>query len=181
MDNTSVNPFNAFLIREVTRLYNARDFARLQERGISRKVAENIVNLPVKIAEKVSHFSADTGSVYFDEGHLMKVIQYVQVEDHRDTLIGHLIEMGASQAMLVELTGMDPESFRSRRRELGLPKAAAGRPSALNEDEAIRVLNAWQRHQTEQDILVRYYKVGMETRINLGRVWQHLQTVNVEA
>lgn len=179
MESSFSTSVNAFFIREATKLYNNRDFDRLREMGLSPKTAKVIADLPIRITERLACFRAAACSLkVVSEDHILMLIQHVQHEDRRDILTDQLIQMNASQAMLADLLGMDANDYRNRRRALGLPKACAGRPTALTEEESVRTHSALHRHCDEKDILIKFYKVGMETGIPLARIWQHMQTQN---
>lgn len=177
MESSYGTSANAFLLREATKHYNNRDFDRLREMGLSPKTAKVIADLPIRIAERFACFRAEACSLkVVSDNYILMLIQHVQHEDRRDILTDQLIQMGASQAMLAELLGLDANDYRNRRRALGLPKACAGRPAALTEEESVRTHSALHRHRDEKDMLIKFYKVGMETGIPLARIWQHMQT-----
>jgi len=86
-----------------------------------------------------------------------------------------MIQMDASAAMLEALTGMDIMEYRSRRTRLGLDKATQGRPASLNSDESIVLSQSWTKFNDEQDDMMRYFKVGLDTRLPLNKVWAYMR------
>lgn len=167
---------NAFLIRSVTKAYNYKALDQLDRLGVSLEMAEMISNLPLRDAEKLSLSRGCIGDAKIMEDIVQLKLRNMQHEDSRDKLYDKLIQMGASHAMMYDLSGMDVSEFRARRKKIGLPKASAGRPSALNDSESTSVQNAWHRYKDEEDDLVRLVYVGCETKIPLSRIWQFLKT-----
>ncbi len=168
--------FSAFLIRSITKLFNHRKYDELAELGVNIETAKKISNLPLSDAEKLSFSRGRIGKVLVLDDIIQLKLRHIQHEASRDKLYDKLIQMGASHAMMHELSGMDATEFRERRNHLGLPKASAGRPSALTDNESTQVLNTWQRFKGEEDDLVRLVYVGCETNIPLSRIWQFLKT-----
>lgn len=172
------NDINSFIIQHITRLYNNRDFDGLKQMGLSKTLATRVANLSLWDSARLSEFRVQIGDIFVDEKRLDMMIDHNQHEGAKNILIDHMIKMEASQVMLQELTGIDHEEYRGRRRALDLPKATSGRPPALSEEESIDVHNTWLRYKDEIDGLVRYYYVGLKTKISLSRIWQHMQTQN---
>lgn len=166
---------NAFLIRSVTKAYNHKALDQLDRLGVSLEMAEMISNLPLRDAEKLSLSRGCIGDAKIMEDIVQLKLRNMQHEDSRDKLYDKLIQMGASHAMMYDLSGMDVSEFRARRKKIGLPKASAGRPSALSDSESTAVQNAWHRYKDEEDDLVRLVYVGCETKIPLSRIWQFLK------
>ena len=178
MESNSLNSLNAFVIQYIYRLYKHRDFESLRAIGITRETAQRVANLSLDDVARLENFRAKLAEFKVTESHLQMMITHVQHEGAKDALIDQLINLGASQVMLWELSGIDHVDYRDRRRAIGLPKATAGRPSALTEEESTLVHHAWHKYTDEPDILLRYYYVGLDTQIALSRVWHHLQTPN---
>ncbi|MEW8139471.1 MAG: STY4526/YPO1902 family pathogenicity island replication protein [Candidatus Thiodiazotropha endolucinida] len=177
MERNSTNEeLNAFVINYVTRLYHLRDYETLLSIGLTRQTAERIANMSQIDTLRLEGFPAKIAKVQITERHLDLMIQHVQQEDKKDLLIDQLIELEASHAMLKELTDMDSAEYRERRNALGLPKATPGRPPVLDEQQSTDVHRAWHRYEKYEDNeLMRYYMVAMETRIPLCRIWHHMQ------
>jgi len=168
---------NQFVIQHITRLFNRRDFNELERMGLSKESASSVVNLSMGDSSRLSQFRVQIGDIQVDEKRLNMIIKMNQHEGAKNQLIDQMILLEASQSMLFELTGMDHIEYRERRRALDLPKGSSGRPVALTEAESIAVNDAWFKYN-DDDNLIRYYNVGMETKISLSRVWQHLQIRN---
>jgi hypothetical protein len=123
----------------------------------------------------LSEFPGQLAHLQIREPHLEMMIQHVQQERQKDTLIDQCIQLDASQVMLKTLTGMDSTEYRERRQALGMPKASPGRPTVLNEQESAQVHNAWHHHQGHDELL-RYWHVAIETELSLARIWHHMQS-----
>ncbi len=179
MEHNNLNTaLNAFVINYITRLYQNRDFESLRTIGLSRETARRVANLSLRDSARLGNFRAQIAAIEVTEKHLDMMITHVQHEGAKDEIIDQLIQLGASQVMLWELTGIDHAEYRDRRQALGLPKALAGRPSVLTEEESTAVHNAWHKYAEETDVILRYYYIGLDTQILLSRVWHHLQTPN---
>ena len=176
--NNKFSTLNAFIIQYIYRLYQDRDFESLRAIGLSRETAKRVVNLSLRDVARLENFRAQIAEFKVTESHLEMMINHVQHEDAKNELIDQLIQLGASQVMLWELSGIDPVEYRQRRQTLDMPKATAGRPSVLTEEESTALHHAWHKYAEEPDILLRYYYVGLDTQIVLSRVWHHLQTPN---
>lgn len=177
MEN-NINTLNTFVIQYINRLYKHRDIESLHAIGLSMEMAQRLANLSLEDIARLEGFRAKIAEFRVAEGHLEMMISHVRHEGMKDKLIDQLIQLGASQVMLWELSGVDHVEYRERRQALGLPKASAGRPSALTEEESTAVHTAWQEYEAEQDMLLRYYWIGFDTKIALSRVWHYLQTPN---
>ncbi len=172
------NDINSFIIQHITRLYNKRDFDGLKQMGLSKDSASRVANLPMLASARLSEFRVQIGDIFVDEKRLGMMIDRNQHEGAKNTIIDQMILMDSSQSMLFELAGIEHVEYRDRRKSLDLPKASSGRPSALNEDESIDVYNAWREYLNEEDLLLRYYLIGMKTKISLARIWQYMQIQN---
>jgi hypothetical protein len=172
--NNLNNEFNTFIINHITRLYRIRDFNSLLSIGLSRSAAERVANMAQIDTLRLSEFPGQLAHVQIREPHLEMMIQHVQQERQKDTLIDQCIALDASQVMLKTLTGMGSAEYRERRQALGLPKASPGRPSALNEQESAQVYNSWHRHQGHEELLC-YWHVAIDTDLSLARIWHHMQ------
>ena len=140
---------NAFIINYITRLYQSRDFESLRLMGLSRETAKRVASLSLSDSARLENFRTQIANFQVTERHLYMMINHVQHEGVKDEIIDQLIQLGASQVMLWELTGIDHGEFRDRRQALGLPKATPGRPSALNEEESTAVHHAWHTYTEE--------------------------------
>ncbi|MEN8132069.1 MAG: STY4526/YPO1902 family pathogenicity island replication protein [Pseudomonadota bacterium] len=178
MENNHNNALNTFIIQHIYRLYKRRDFEGLNDIGLSKETAKRVASLSLEDVARLESFRAKIAELRVTESHLEMMIAHVQHEGAKEELVDQLIQLGASQVMLWELSGIDHAEYRERRKTLGLPKASAGRPSALTEEESTALHIAWQRYADEEDILLRYYYVGLCTEISLSRVWNYLQTPN---
>lgn len=106
------------------------------------------------------------------------LVKHIHREGARNKIIDRMILLDASQAMLYELAGIDNSDYRERRRHLNLPRATSGRPASISEEQTTRLHEAWHLHRDEDDMLLRYFKVGVVTRIPLSQAWQHMHSRN---
>ena len=166
--------FNAFIIRFVISAFNEKNVIALQEIGLTPKQLQRLRSMTLDDLERLSNFRTTIANISFDARRLDLMIDHVEREGERDSIINQMIEMGASQAMLEDLAGIDHSDYRNRRRVLGLPKASAGRPAAISEDQALQVYQSWRKHIDEPDNLKRYYFLGLETGIPLAQIWTHM-------
>ncbi|MGD8594568.1 MAG: STY4526/YPO1902 family pathogenicity island replication protein [Gammaproteobacteria bacterium] len=166
--------FNAFIIRFVISAFNEKNHAALQEIGLTPKQLQRLRNMTLDDLGRLSSFRTTVANISFDARRLDLMIDHVESEGARDSIVDQMIQMGASQAMLEDLAGIDHSEYRNRRRVLGLPKASAGRPAAISEDQALQVYQSWRKHADELDDLKRYYFLGLETGIPLSQIWTHM-------
>ena len=178
MKNNNLRNFNAFVIQHIYRLYQDRDFEGLLAIGLSKEAAKRVATLSLDDVARLENFRAQIADFKITEYHLEMMIKHVKHEGAKEELINQLIQLGASQVMLGELAGIQPAEYRERRQAMDLPKASAGRPSILTEQESTRVHHVWHHYAGELDDLLRYYYVGLDTNISLSRIWHHLQTPN---
>jgi len=169
--------YNAFMIQFITKIYNHDKLEYLTQMGVSVELAEMISDLPLKDAEKLARTRGCFGGQgFFKEDIVRLKLRNMKHQESRDRLLDKLIELGASHAMMHDLTGMESIEWRDRRKKLGMPQGASGRPSALNDTESTQVQNTWFRYRDEGDDLLRLIYVGCETGIPLSRIWQFLKT-----
>jgi hypothetical protein len=174
---------NRFVIQYILRLYDSRDIEGLRQMGISFEEAKQIAELSLSDSMRLESFNAPIARVQIAE-HISKILDYIRLEATKDKLIDQLILLEASQPMLMELAGLETREFQQRRRDLGLPKAKAGRPALLNDQEATAVHHAWHEYRTEANRLQRYLYIGIAVKTALGRdvplsqIWYHLRTQN---
>ena len=182
-NKNELKELNRFVIQYILRLYNSRDFESLRQMGISFEEARQVSELSLSESMRLEAFKAPIARVQIAQ-HISKILDYIRQEATKDKLIDQLILLEASQPMLMELVGMDTRDFQQRRRDLGLPKAKAGRPALLNDQEATAVHHTWHEYSTETNLLQRYLYVGMGVKAALGRgvplsqIWYHLRTQN---
>jgi len=177
METNYNSDFNQFVIHHITRLYNRREFIELEKIGVSKSSANTLVNLSVLDSSRLSDFRIQIGNINVDEKQLTMIIKMNQHEGAKNKIIDQMIVQGASHSMLFSLIGMDHIEYRERREALDLSKGISGRPTNLTVDESIAVNKAWEKYKNDED-LIRYYHVGIETTISLSRIWQHLQIRN---
>jgi hypothetical protein len=174
--NNTNEELNTFVINYISRLYHLRDFETLLSIGLTRKTAERIANMSQIDTLRLGGFPAKIANFQITERHLDLMIQHVQQEGKKDVLLDQMIQLDASHAMLKELTGMDSAEYRERRNALDLPKATPGRPAVLDEQQSTDVHKAWHKYSDYEDNeLMHYYMVALETKISLSRIWHHMQ------
>jgi hypothetical protein len=180
-DKNELKELNRFVIQYILRLYGNRDIEGLRQMGISFEDARQLSELSLSDSIRLESFNAPIARVLIAE-HIPKILDYIRLESTKDKLIDELILMEASQPMLMELAGMETREFQHRRRDLGLPKAKAGRPALLNDQEATAVHHAWHEYCHEPNVLQRYLYIGIAVKAALGRgvplsqIWYHLRT-----
>ena len=114
-------------------------------------------------------------TVEFNPRHFDLCVDYIIKESGADEIKDQMIQMEASAAMLEALTGMNIMDYRSRRTRLGMDKASQGRPASLTIDESNSLSQSWLKFNDEQDDMMRYFKVGLDTRLPLNKVWAYLR------
>lgn len=175
-NNSILIEFNHVITRFILDLYHSGEDDALVQLGVSKSTAKELSELSLSSHQRLAKCQQLLGNVAIDEKKLKRLIQYVLHNDNKDNFINKLITMEASQSMLERLAGVEPHEFRQRRNLLDLPKAASGRPALLSDKEAINLTEAWQRHaEHKDDLLLRYYYVGIDTGIPLSRLWNHMQ------
>ncbi len=173
------NEFNAFIILHITRLYNDHDYTSLERMSIKPSLAKEITNMSIGDIERLCNFnSLVCEPPSFDEARFEMLVKHIHREGARNKIIDRMILLDASQAMLYELAGIDNSDYRDRRRYLNLPKATSGRPASISEKQTTLLHEAWGQQRNEEDMLLRYFKVGVATRIPLSQIWQHIHSDN---
>lgn len=174
---TQNNEFNAFMIRYITRLFHDHDFTSLKRMNVKPDLAKEIVNMSVSDSERLSSFSSLICDLpAFDESRFTMLIKYIHREDAKNDIIDRMIKLEASQVMLYKLAAVDPDEYRNRRKKLGLSPAPLGRPGAITEEQTTRLYEAWFLHKNEPDELLKYFKVGIASRIPLSQIWHYMHS-----
>lgn len=174
-NNSLLVDLNNVITRFIIDLYHNGFFDALEQLGVSKSTAKELSELSISNHHRLTKCKQLLGNVFIDENRLKRLMRYIIHNETKDSFINQLIKMQASQSMLERLAGIDHHDFRQRRSLLDLPKAAAGRPAVLNDKEAIGLAKAWQRHaDKENDLLQRYFYVGLDTGIPLSKVWNHM-------
>ncbi|VAW63228.1 hypothetical protein MNBD_GAMMA08-1558 [hydrothermal vent metagenome] len=171
------NEFNAFMIRYITRLYNDHDYASLKRMNVKPDLAKEIANMSVGNSERLSNFNSLICDLpAFDEPRFAMLIKYIHREDAKSDIIDRMVKLEASQVMLYKLAAVDRDEYRDRRIKLGLPQASSGRPATITEEQTARLHEALHIHENEPDKLLRYFKVGVASRIPLSQIWHYMNS-----
>ncbi len=175
--NNNRTELNACLLRRAIEAYNSNDpnqLAEMQAMGFDTALLERISQTTSEVFTQICAF--DIIEVRLDPRRVELLCEFAEREKDARKLINRLIELGASQSMLHELVGLDPREFRNRRKMLGLPAAAQGRPADLTDEQADRLYHAL-RHGPEDfpGPLERYRYLGEETGLPLAQIWTHLR------
>lgn len=177
MENNLVSELNHIIFRYIINLYREDTYTAINQTTLSSDVIENIKSLKMEDFERLSSFKTPIADISFSEKRIQHLLTHIKHESARDDLIDRMIKMDASQAMLEALCGIDHKTFRHRRNQLGMSPASAGRPSALTENQSILVNDLFKKYKEENDVFIRYYKVGLESGFPLSQIWQYMQSV----
>ncbi|MBC8209465.1 MAG: DUF2857 family protein [Gammaproteobacteria bacterium] len=166
---------NTCIVRFIIAAYEANDFRALKQLGLSDKQVKRVIEMPMKQFQRFNAMRTPIAAVEFNPRHFDLCVDYIIKESGADEIKDQMIQMDASAAMLEALTGMDIMEYRSRRTRLGLDKATQGRPASLTSDESITLSQSWMKFNDEQDVTMRYFKVGLDTRLPLNKVWAYMR------
>ena len=126
-------------------------------------------------------FRAQYANIKIDRRSFELGLEYAIKQGEQSVLVDHLIRLGASQAMLEELASLDSDNYHIRCRALNVAPTSSGRPPMLTQDEEMLLLRAQRRqpHDIETDPLHWYYFMGMETGIQLKKLWAHMNRTGI--
>jgi len=166
---------NTSIVRFIIAAYEANDFRALKQLGLSDKQVKRVIDMPMKQFQRFNAMRTPIATVEFNPRHFDLCVDYIVKESGADEIKDQMIQMEASAAMLESLTGMNIMDYRSRRIRLGMDKASQGRPACLSIDESNLLSDSWNKFNDEQDDMMRYFKVGLDTRLPLNKVWACLR------
>jgi len=166
---------NTSIVRFIIAAYEANDFRALKQLGLSGKQVKRIIDMPMKQFQRFNAMRTPIATVEFNPRHFDLCVDYIIKESGEDEIKDQMIKMDASAAMLETLTGMNIMDYRSRRTRLGMDKASQGRPASLTIDESNILSQSWLKFNDEQDDMMRYFKVGLDTRLPLNKVWAYMR------
>jgi len=163
--------FNYSLLNFISSAVSNHDYITLQKMGLDRARAQRLCDMPLSQLQQFKRMTLPLADISIDPKHFDLCLDYICTEAEHNEIKNKMIEMDASAAMLNELAGMDISEYRSRRVHLGLDRAQQGRPASLSADECVMVSRVWKKYENEKDLLLRYFHVGVETRLPLNRIW----------
>lgn len=153
----------------------AHDLPALHQLGLDDESIHRCSQLSLNQLQRLKSIQAPLARIEVDPRRFDLTLDYLDNEEKTSSIKDRMIKMQASAAMLGTLMGMDIIEYRSRRKKLGLDRASQGRPRTLTDDEVMLVSQAWSRYNDEKDLLMRYYKVGIETSLPLKQIWAFMQ------
>lgn len=167
---------NSSIIRFLAQAYSEGNHGLLRKMGISEGQIQRMMDLPYSHIQRLHRLHSPIAEINFSN-RLDLWLDHVSKEVSRDQMIDRMIQMGASASMLDALACIPVAEFRQRRKRLGLGSGKQGRPTALDSTEMLRVNEVYKEHQDESDELTRYYLIGLDTKIELNRVWAYMRGV----
>ena len=176
--NNSRTELNACLLRRAVEAYNSNDPLMLDElraMGFDAAILERISQTTSDVFTQLCAF--DIIDYRLDPRRVELLCEFAEREKDARQLINQLIALGASQSMLHELVGLDPRDFRNRRKMLGLPAAAQGRPADLTDEQADRLYQVMRQYTDDFPTpLEKYRHLGEETGLPVAQIWTHLRS-----
>lgn len=169
--DNAMGDLNTDVIAHIMKCHSEGRHAHLTAMGINQKLIDQLRNLPLDAFHRLRSFPSLIADITIDERRLSMLINYATEETSRDRRVDELIRMGASQTMMEEIAAISREDFRERRKRIGV-EVRLGRPSSLNELEEEQVNEALRAHQND-DLIEMYYRIGLETGLSLGQVWNY--------
>ncbi len=184
MYQTSSNrtELNAYLLRRAVEAYHSNDSQMLTElmsMGFDTPLLERISQTTSGVFTRICSF--DIIDYTLDPRRVELICEFAEGEKEARKLLNRLIELGASQAMLRELIGLDSREYRNRRKMLGLPATSQGRPVDLTDSQANHLFDAIRRYPSDlTNPLEKYRYLGEETGLPLAQIWTHMRTNDME-
>ena len=166
---------NYSIINFIAAARQANDFRALKQLGLDNQLIERLSKMSFDQMQRFKSLRTPIAKVTVDPRHFELCMDYIVTESTADDIKNQMILMNASAAMLADLAGMDITEFRTRRKRLGLEKASQGRPVSLTADESIILSQAWSKYDDEKNELMRYFKVGVDTKLPLNSVWAFMK------
>ena len=117
------------------------DLPALTEMGIGAKELNALATLSsaekLRLASTKSHFM----NISLDQKIFWRMINYIQAESKKESLVDELIKKGAPLGLMYALTGMGSKQFTVKRQTFGLGQQSLGRPSVPSDEVTEAVWN----------------------------------------
>lgn len=179
--NNSRTELNACLLRRAVDAYNSNDslmLEELQSMGFDAPLLERISHTTSEVFTHLCSF--DIVDYRLDPRRVNLLCELAEREKDSRHLTDRVIELGASQAMLHNLIGLDPRDFRIRRKMLGLPAATQGRPATLTDDQVDHLYQVMRDFNNFPNLLAKYRHLSEKTGLAVSQIWAHLRTNDEE-